>query len=77
MRIVEITQPLKEHYDIELTNVYITDYGDQQELSNWCEENFGEYRLTYSKPSLNEPPMATVFIFENMEQAIMFKLRWA
>lgn len=76
MNILGVQQPLKEDYNIEQTNVYVNHYGDQRELIKWCVDNFGDYRLDYSREELDEPQSCTLFIFENMEQAMAFKLRW-
>ena len=76
VNIIEIRQPLKEDYGIEMTNVYIKHRGDHSMLRDWCTETFGEYRLAYSREELDEPKHATVFIFNDMEEAMAFKLRW-
>lgn len=76
MNFLGVKQPLKEDYDLEQTDVYINHYDDQRELITWCVENFGDYRLAYSREELDEPQNCTLFIFENMEQAMAFKLRW-
>ena len=79
MNILEVRQAFKKEYDIVRTDVYIDDYEGQREdeLIEWCIENFGDYRLSHSKPELKEPQNCTLFIFKNLEQAMAFKLRWA
>lgn len=77
MKIVEIRQPFWEKYQDPRTDVYVLyHYQSQRELCEWCTEMFGDYRLTYSKFEIDEPQGCTVFIFENLEQAMAFRLQF-
>lgn len=77
MEIIEIRQPFLEGFDDKRTDVYIKNVRDQRELREWCTEMFGDYRLCYSRSELDEPQGCQIFIFEDMEQAMAFKVRFA
>ena len=77
MKLIEIRQPFKDLFNDDRTDVYINDYGDQRKLRKWCIENFGDYRLDYSRKELNEPEGLTIFIFQNFEHAFAFILQWS
>lgn len=76
MNVVDVYQPFLEKYNDVTTWVYVKDYVDQRAVNEWCKDNFGDYRLSYSRPELDEPVCTTVYIFKNPEQAMMFRLRF-
>jgi hypothetical protein len=76
LKIVGIKQPLI-HLDMEITNVYAISIFNQSEIKSWCIEMFGKYRFSMSRKELDEPQNCMVFIFQNMEQAMAFKMRFS